>query len=159
WVPADSSPVQPPAAYAAALAVPGVLRNDFFEVHINESTGGIAQIKGYGRSPNRLSQQLNYRFSRERLVTVGEGEGAEQTKSHYAEMRAKSSEITATGPALGEIVTTGEIVDQTSNTRLADFRQAVRLWRGRRVVEIEITLDIHQMPDGEPWHNYFASRF
>ena len=65
WVVADGTP---PAAGNpnAALAVPNLLRNDFFEVHLNETTGGIAQIKGYGRSPNRLSQQLNYRFTRER---------------------------------------------------------------------------------------------
>ena len=35
----------------------------------------------------------------------------------------------------------------------------MRVWRGRPIVEIEIELDIAQMPDGEPWHNYFASRF
>jgi alpha-mannosidase len=135
------------------------LRNEFFEVHLNETTGGIAQIKGYGRSPNRLSQQLNYRFSRERTVTVGEGERAEQTKSHYAEMRQNSSETTCAGPALGEIVATGEIVDQTTGTALAGFRQTVRVWRGRPIVEIDVALDIRQMPDAEPWHNYFAARF
>src|SRR4029077_11573670 len=106
WVPAESTASPPPANPPAPLAVPDLVRNEFFEVHLNETTGGIAQIKGYGRSPNRLSQQLNYRFSRERTVTVGEGERAEQTPSHYGEMRAKSSAITSVGPALGEIVTT-----------------------------------------------------
>ncbi len=159
WVPVESSTAPPPASAPAPLAVPGLLRNEFFEVHLNEATGGIAQVKGYGRSPNRLSQQLNHRFSRERTVTVGEGEGAGQTKSHYAEMRRKTSEITCAGPALGEIVTTGEIIDQTSGTALAGYRQTVRLWRGRPVVEIDVALDVHHMPDAEPWHNYFAARF
>ena len=157
WVPADAAAVPPGSD--APLAAPGLLRNEYFEVHLNETTGGIAQIKGYGRSPNRLSQQLNYRFSRERTVTAGEGERAEQTKSHYGEMRQHTTAVTCSGPALGEIVTTGEIVDQTSGTALAGFRQTVRLWRGRPVVEIEIALDVRQMPDGEPWHNYFAARF
>jgi alpha-mannosidase len=158
WVPAGFEAAAV-AAPEAPLAVPGLLRNEFFEVHLNETTGGVAQIKGYGRSPNRLSQQLNYRFSRERTVTVGEGERAEQTKSHYGEMRQQTSAITCAGPALGEIVTTGEIVDQTSGTALAGFRQTVRLWRGRPIVEIDVALDVRQMPDGEPWHNYFAARF
>ena len=40
------------------------------------------------------------------------------------------------------------IVDQTSGARLAGYRQTVRLWRGRPVVEIESELDIQQLPDG-----------
>jgi alpha-mannosidase len=158
WVPAEAG--RPPSAGSTAiLAADDVLRNDFFEVHINDVTGGIAQIKGYGRSPNRLSQQLNYRFSRERTFTVGEGERAEQIKSHYAEMRCHSCEVTCPGPALGEITTTGEIVDQTNGARLAGYRQTMRIWRGRPVVEVEVALDVAQKPDAEPWHNYFASRF
>ncbi len=39
------------------------------------------------------------------------------------------------------------------------FKQTVRVWRGRPVVEVEIELDIVRMPDAEPWHNYFTSRF
>jgi alpha-mannosidase len=77
-------------------------------------------------------------------------------------------------PALGEIVTTGDIVDQSPSiqgqgdqvqgnqgqgARLAGYRQTVRVWRGRPVVEIDVELDIERMPDAEPWHNYFTSRF
>jgi alpha-mannosidase len=158
WVSADGAPPAP-GAPTAALATPNLLRNDFFEVHLNETTGGIGQIKGYGRSPNRLSQQLNCRFTRERTFTVKTGEHTEEIKSHYAEMRGLTSEITCAGPALGEIVTTGEIIDQTNSAKLAGFRQTVRVWRGRPVVEIEVELDIARLPDGEPWHNYFTSRF
>jgi len=165
WVEAEAQAATASAGETQApLATPDLLRNEFFEVHLNEATGGIAQIKGYGRSPNRLSQQLNYRFTRERTFTVGSGERAEETKSHYAEMRRLTSEITSTGPALGEIVTTGDIVDQATGssgkaTRLAGFKQTVRVWRGRPIVEIEVELDIERMPDAEPWHNYFTSRF
>ncbi|MBS0262928.1 MAG: hypothetical protein JSS02_13370 [Planctomycetes bacterium] len=158
WVPAASgSP--PKADPETALASPLLLRNEFFEVHLNETTGGIAKIKGYGRSPNRLSQQLNYRFTRERNLTVQTPEGPEQIKSQYAEARVLTSEITSSGPAVGEITTTGEIIDQAHGTKLAGFRQTVRVWRGRPCVEVECEFDIQQMPDGEPWHNYFTSRF
>ena len=159
WVAADSQAAPQAAEPGTPLASPDLLRNEFFEVHLNEATGGIAQIKGYGRSPNRLSQQLNYRLTRERTFNVGAGEHAEQIKSHYAEMRRLTSEVTSTGPALGEIVTTGDIVDQSQGTRLAGYRQTVRVWRGRPIIEIDVELDIVQMPDAEPWHNYFTSRF
>ncbi|MSR56346.1 MAG: hypothetical protein EXS05_01565 [Planctomycetaceae bacterium] len=160
WVPAG----EPPAAWkpgpdAPPLAEENLLRNEFFEVHVNETTGGIAKLKRYGRSPNRLSQQINYRFSRERTIVTGTGDEAEETKTHYAEMRRTSSRVTCAGPTLGELVTTGEIVDQQQEQRLAGFTQTLRVWRGRPIVEIVIELIIDRMPDAEPWHNYFATRF
>lgn len=155
-----------PAAGSAAhdsrtppLATTNLLRNELFEVHINPATGGIAQIKGYGRSPNRLSQQLNYRFSRERTLEIQNEGATEQIRSHYAEMQIGTSEVTASGPTLGEIVTTGQIVDQKNGDRLAEYRQTVRVWMGRPVVEVLAELTIDRMPDAEPWHNYFTSRF
>lgn len=160
WVPAgETFASMEAAADEPPMAEPYLLRNEFFEVSLNESTGGIARIKGYGRSPARLSQQLNYRFSRERTVVIHEGDEQHETRTHYAEMRATAAEVTSAGPALGEIVTTGEIVDQTDGTRLAGFRQATRVWRGRRAVEIEIELTPERLPDAEPWHNYYAARF
>lgn len=157
WVPAgEAVPAAPPGP---PLAEENILRNEFFEVHINSTTGGIGQIKGYGRSPNRLSQQVNYRFPRERTFTVREGEFSEQVTSQYAEMRRQASEITCAGPALGEIVSTGEIIDQSNNQRLAGYKQTVRVWRGRPIVELDIELTLDKKPDGEPWHNYFCSRF
>ena len=143
------------------LAEENVLRNAFFEVHINKQTGGIERIKEYGRNPNRLSQQLAFRFPQERTILVNDGDGEEQyeEKSYYSEMRCHSLEITSDGPALGEIVTTGAIVDQLDNTTLAEFRQTFRIWRGRPIVEVEIELDVKTMPEGDPWTNYIASRF
>jgi alpha-mannosidase len=157
WIPSGNE--TPPVSSSPPMAEPDVLRNEFFEVRLSEETGGIGQIKGYGRSPNRLSQQVTYRYSRERTWMVGEGEAAEEVKSHYAEMRRESSTVTSAGPALGEIVVTGEIVDQKTAQRLAGFRQTYRVWRGRPVVEIDLELDIEKMPDAEPWHNYYTARF
>jgi alpha-mannosidase len=159
WVPIGPGREAEPPSSTPSLAEPNLLRNEFFEVHVNEATGGIARIKGYGRSPNRLSQQLNYRFSRERTVTTGTGDRAEEATTHYAEMRMTGSRISCSGPALGEIVTTGEIIDQSNGQRLAGFTQTMRVWRGRPVVEIDAELIVDRMPDAEPWHNYFAARF
>jgi alpha-mannosidase len=160
WIPSADEPRSiAPATAEPALAEPNLLRNEFFEVHLNETTGGIAKIKGYGRSPNRLSQQLNYRFSRERMIAEDRDNQLEETRTFYGEMRCQSSAVTCEGPALGEIITTGEIVDQTNGQRLAGFEQTVRVWRGRPVVEVDVELVVDRMPDAEPWHNYFAARF
>ena len=160
WVPAAASPpVTKAAPKVPPMAEDHLLRNEFFEVHISPDTGGIRQIKNYDRSPNRLSQQLNYRYSHERKFTLGPGDDAEEVQTHYAEMRRTSTRITSAGPALGEILTTGSIVDQKTNQPLATYEQTVRVWRGRKVVEVESVLAPTKLPDAEPWHNYYTSRF
>ena len=63
------------------------------------------------------------------------------------------------GAGAGEIVTTGTLNDPQEGTNLAEFTQTVRVWRGRRVIELEIELRSVKMPDGDPWGNYIASRF
>eukprot|EP00913_Durusdinium_trenchii_P035241 g32971.t1 len=141
------------------LAEENILRNEFFEVWLNPDTGGIARIKGFGRVPNRLSQQIGYRFPSERTWVVGEGDDAEQFQSYYSEMRCRESRILSSGPHVGEIETTGDIVDQVDGSRLAGFKQTFRIWRGRKVVEVDLELDIDTMPDGDPWTNYFAARY
>ena len=157
WLPQVSSPT-PAATASAPLAEQNLLRNDYFEVLLSEVSGGLRQLKNYGRSPNRLSQQLSYRFPRERKIVSPDPEQPD-TKSYYSEMRATSSTVTSTGPNLGEIVTTGELIDQTNNQQLAGFKQTFRVWRGRPLLEIEIEIDPIKMPDGDPWSNYIGARF
>lgn len=144
---------------AVPLAEENILRNEFFEVWVNPDTGGIARVKGFGRAPNRLSQQIGYRFPSERTWFVGEGDEAERFQSYYSEMRCHKSEIISDGPHVGEIRTTGDIIDQVDGSRLAGFQQTIRVWRGRRVFDIDLELDIDQMPQGDPWTNYFAARY
>lgn len=159
WLPKVNPPLPAAGVPRGALAQPGMLRNEFFEVYINEQTGGIGEIKEYGRRANRLSQQLAFRFPRERTFSIGEGESRDEVRSYYSAMRCRTSEVTCTGPGLGEIVTTGDLVDQVDETILATFRQTVRLWRGRREIDIEVELEPVRLPEGDPWSNYFASRF
>ena len=163
WVPKDGQGPKPAAKKGEPPLVEDLmLRNDFFEVYMNDATGGIGRIKNYGRSPNRLSQQIGYRFPHERNVPLGhpnEQNEHETVKSFYSEMRCRSIEATCTGPTLGEVVTTGEIVDQKDESPLAFFKQTTRVWRHRPVVEVEIELDLQKVPDADPWTNYYALRF
>jgi len=154
WIPAKSPAWTPKSE--PPTAEEGVLRNEFFEVHISEATGGIAYVKGYGRSPKRLSQQLAFRFPRKRQVR--QTEWGDET-SYYSEMRARSLELTCTGPALAEAVTKGDIVDQTNGDILSRYRQTIRVWRGRPHIELEIELEPTHLPAGDPWSNYYACRF
>jgi alpha-mannosidase len=73
-------------------------------------------------------------------------------------MAAGSLEVTVSGPELGEIVSRGALMS-AEGQRLADFRQTTRLWFGSPVVLVEIEIEPHVMPEGDPWHNYYAARF
>ncbi|MBS0204225.1 MAG: hypothetical protein JSS49_15085 [Planctomycetes bacterium] len=154
WVPEDERAAAAPPA-RPPIVEDGLLRNEWFELAINEQTGGIGHIRLHDQRAKRLSQQLSFRFPRERTIGVGE----DAVKTQYAEMRCATREITARGPVRGEITTTGIIIDQTNGERLATFRQVIRVWRARPIVEIEIELSDLKIPDGDPWNNYFASRF
>jgi hypothetical protein len=73
-------------------------------------------------------------------------------------MRAKEIKITSNGPALGEIVSVGELVDE-HDRGLAHFRQRFRAWLGRPVLELRIELFPEHAPKGYPWHAYYGARF
>lgn len=160
WVPARSPKPERSRSSDAAMSEGHMIRNEFIEVHVNEETGGIARIKEYGRKPNRLSQQLALRFPRERTPRVAAGsESADRERTYYSEMRCSSIAVTSNGPGLGEIVTTGSLIDPEDGSTVAEFGQTVRLWRGRPIIELDIELRPRQLPDGDPWSNYFGSRF
>lgn len=156
---ADGAGTQAKAAATAALADGLMLQNELFEVQISEITGGIQRLKNHGRHPNRISQQLAYRFPREKVFRRGEGDDAEEIKTWYSEMRCRSTRVTSSGPLLGEIVTTGDIVDPMDGAKLAEFEQTFRIWLGRPLLEIEVSINPMKLPEGDPWSNYFASRF
>ncbi|HAA49627.1 MAG TPA: hypothetical protein DCE43_07900 [Planctomycetaceae bacterium] len=142
-----------------ALAEDLLLRNEFFEIHVNPDTGGIERIKGYGRQPNLVSQQIAFRFPRERTVSSDEDDPSPDTTTWYSEMVAHRVELLTSGPHIGEIRSHGELIDPQNKQRIAGFRQTVRTLRYRPDVEIDIELDIDQMPEGDPWSNYLAMRF
>ena len=72
--------------------------------------------------------------------------------------RPMKFKITSTGPVFGEIVSSGKLMDREGR-RLAGFRQTTRAWRGSRVLELEIELDIDRQPGPNPWNSYYACRF
>jgi len=155
WFPAGTGTTPDPVT----LAGPGHLQNEFFEVFISDETGGLAQLKKHGRSPNRLSQQLAFRFPRELTVKQQVGDEVREFKTWYSEMRGLTSEVTSTGPGLGEIVTTGELLDPVTRQKIAGFRQTFRVWRGRPLLEIETELEPQKSPSGDPWSSYYGARF
>jgi alpha-mannosidase len=133
------------------LAEENVLRNEFFQVTFDPRTGAIRSISDYYSRAARLAQQVALRLPQA-------GRAQEGDDREYSIMKADELTVTSSGPVLGEIVCRGRLVDRQVR-RLAEFRQTTRVWRGSRVIEIEIELDIGQPPGPNPWNAYYAARF
>jgi hypothetical protein len=73
-------------------------------------------------------------------------------------MRVKDITVTSSGPALGEIVTEGTLVDDHQQV-LAFYRQRFRAWLGRPVLDLRMELFPERAVQGFPWHAYYGARF
>ena len=123
---------------------------------INTETGTLQSIHEYKRRGNRLSQQLALRTPGERPrpgdVYSDEDGGI------YSEMAAESVKVTTATAAMGEIVARGKLLDAKGKP-VAGFQQTYRLWRGSRVLELEVELDPQAELKSDPWNNYYCLRF
>ncbi len=143
---------------AATLADECLLRNEFFEAKIDPASGGLRAIHEYNARHNRLSQQLVFHSDEVRGPTYSDeiGEGAPTSTASI--MAADAVETVTSTETLGEILVRGRLMDQQGR-KLAGFRQTYRLWRGSRVLLLDIELEPHGECSGDPWNSYYAARF
>jgi alpha-mannosidase len=142
---------------ALLLAEDNVLRNEFFEAIINPTTGSLAAIHEYKSRGNRLSQQLALRIPGGK-EKPGDTYRDPDESALYSVMAGDSVETTIATTTLGEIVTRGRLLD-AEGKKLAGFTQIYRLWRGSRVLHIQIDLDPIEEPRADPWNSYYCCRF
>jgi alpha-mannosidase len=155
WIPKQN------AASAAAKDRPlvenNVLRNEFFEAVINPVTGALSAVRDYNARGNRLSQQLALRMPGGGSQKPGDVYRDPDETAVYTVMGADSLETTIATSACGEIVVRGRLMD-LSGKRLASFVQTYRLWRGSRVLLVDIELDPLEEPKADPWNSYYCAR-
>ncbi|MFH5806612.1 hypothetical protein ACG2DA_21395, partial [Alienimonas sp. DA493] len=139
WFPAQSGKAAPLSKAKAKTAEPGVVRNEAFEVLFDPATGGIAAVKTYGRSPVRLGMRPAVRFHAPRTLTGSPEDGAEPERySRAVGADVQSWEIVDAGPARGELVSRGALIDPAGGARLCGFTLRVRLDRGSRTALVEV---------------------
>jgi hypothetical protein len=138
WVPKAGPPGTPPPAMRVRLADQRGVRNEFFEAEVDHATGGLRGIFDRRTQVNRLGQRLVF--------------------NPGSTVRATDLKVTSAGPALGEVITEGELLGEQQQV-LARFRQRFRAWLGRPVLELRIELYPEQPAAGYPWHAYFGARF
>ena len=154
WVPREAHVEVPPATAGALSVRDRVLRNESLVVEIDEATGGIRGI----RSPREDTARIG-----ERLVLSGltgpDGSPA------ATRMRSESFEIDYAGPALVQAVARGTLTDPRDDRRLASFHQRYRLWTGRPILELDITLGdldpdwLDRAAEADPWNHHLACRW
>ncbi|MCS7015938.1 MAG: hypothetical protein NZM42_07460, partial [Gemmatales bacterium] len=126
WLPNRVAPGTLVSLPKTRLAEGHTLRNEFFEAEVDEHTGGLRAFRDYKWRHNRLGQ----------ILAFGPG----------SDMRAEHVEILSSGPSRGEIISRGVIVDGQQQC-LARFHQRFRVYRGRPLLVIEITLEPEKLPD------------
>jgi alpha-mannosidase len=92
WLPQAGPPGTPPQASRMRLADNRCVRNEFFEAEVDPATGGLKAIRDHRTRMNRLGQQLVY--------------------NPGSRLRVKEVRLTANGPALGELVSEGAVLDE-----------------------------------------------
>jgi alpha-mannosidase len=155
WV--DPGTATKAAPRAKSIAADNVLRNEFFEATISRNTGGIQSLYSFAKRGNQLSQQIAMR-SAAPPPAEGQPWHANDAEAVYTSMKAESVQTTVSSPALGEIVSSGKLLDAAGRP-IADFRQTTQLWAGSRVLRIEIELANIEEPRADPWNSYYAARF
>jgi alpha-mannosidase len=137
WIPRQGAPGNAPTR-RMRLADERTVRNEFFEAEIDAQTGGLRAIRDQRTRVSRIGQQLVF--------------------NPGSTMRVENIAATSHGPALGEVVSEGVLLDG-QNQPLARFRQRFRAWLGRPVLDLRIEITPNDPPHGYPWHAYYAARF
>ncbi len=140
WLPREGPPGTAPMATKLRLGdqASNTIRNEFFEAEVDPATGGLKAIRDHRTRINRLGQQLVF--------------------NPGSRMVVKDIRVTSSGPALGEIVSEGVLIGEQEQV-LATYRQRLRAWMGRPLLEIRIELAPTQPPAGYGWHAYYGARF
>jgi alpha-mannosidase len=154
WVPRDSDLGRPPATMGGLSARGRQLRNESIEVEIDPATGGIRGVSAVGESMARLGQQLV-------LTGLTDASG----RPLVSQMRSERFDVDYGGPALVQATASGSLIDPRRGSRLASFVQRYRLWTGRPILELDITLGdldpawLDRAARADPWSVYLACRW
>lgn len=154
WVPLAPVPDAPPAPPGVVGAKGRTLHNEAIAVEVDEKTGGLRGVRGAGEQVARLGQQL--------LIAGLEGPDGSAATSR---MRGEGFRIEAVGPALVQAVSWGTLRHPVDDRALAAFRQRLRLWSGRPILELEITLEdldpswLEAIARGPAWDRFLSCRW
>ncbi len=137
--PGDALRKDPPVLDGLAL------RNEFFEVVVNEKTGGILSLNRHRKRGNLLTQRLSMRSA---------GEGG---RAVYAEMVADAIESHEDSRIRARIQSKGQLL--LDGVAVGAFEQTVSVVRGCPDIQMQFKIVRQIELSDKPWDNYFCSRW
>ncbi len=122
------------------------LQNEFMEVVLSQTSGGVSGVYSGAIRGNRFSMKLVHQQS--------------ELIGHQAEavMHCDSIKIVSSSAATASIEATGSLKDPQDQQSLAEFVLRYTLDRGSRVLQVNGQLKPRHGISGAPWRNYFAAR-
>jgi alpha-mannosidase len=123
----------------------GLLNNEFLEVQIDSGRGNLRSLHIPARRGNRLSLMI----ARRDVDQAG--------KYVYSNMVASHTRMLTSSNVCGLIRASGHL--EFNNEAVANFEIDYRLWRGSRVVDIDVKLDeLAPLADSNPWRSAYIAR-
>ena len=132
------------------------LRNEFFELRVDETTGAVVSLFYHNTRGNRLAQQLAFRFPEN--VRKQDARPAKDGNTGYSIMAADHIEIVANGPLHVALKIAGRMMHFDGSV-VATFEQTITVTRGSKIVRFDITITSTTLPGDSPWDSYYAARF
>ncbi len=133
-----------------AIAEGNTLQNEFMEISLSETTGGIQGVYSGGVRGNRFSMRLVHVESN----VKGSNKDAEKDEST---MVCDSFEVAEASQAKGAIVVRGRVLSKDSQVA-AEFDLRYELQRGSRWLHVSGSIHPKANFGDQPWNNYVAAR-
>lgn len=131
---------------ASLASSDGTLGNEFMEVQLDRKTGHLKSLHVPKTRGNRLSLQ----------VAMYDPRGGGTSERPYSVMKADRVTVTEATSVYGEILATGGL--WFDNAKAAEYQLAYKVWRGSRLLQISLKLDLKRSLLEEPWSSYVAFR-
>ena len=121
------------------------LRNEFFQVTVDEATGGIRSLQTYDQRQTQASQRLSIRIP----------DGTQRYV--YADMVADNVSVDRLSPVESRIVSVGRLTDPRTGNAVCKFAQTLSLRRKDPFADLQIELlDLDGV--SEDFNHYVCSR-
>jgi alpha-mannosidase len=131
---------------ASLASADGTLGNEFMEVQLDRNTGHLKALHVPKKRGNRLSMQL----------AMYDPRGGGTSERPYSSMVADRITMLESTSVFGEIVATGGLWYEKE--KAAEYQINYRMWRGSRVLQMTVQLDLKRSLLEEPWSSYVGLR-
>ncbi len=134
----------------ATVTTPNSIRNEFFELVVDQETGALNNLNLHDRRKNLLSQQIALR-----IPGQFDSHGHPIGKARYSRMKCTNYRVESLSRITGQITTEGQLLDD--DRVVAEFVQTFTISRGRKLIDIGVRIQPQVELTDSPNH-YFCSR-